>query len=114
MGFTLKAKEGFKIMIQGTDFEIETIYVRTRFMRSLDGKQLEVQANIYASEDKFRQDERLVLSATVIKEDDDSITPLMPIGNYGFNNVPENYDNNDLDFSHQVVIGKLSEILEEI
>lgn len=112
-GINLKAKEGFKILVQGTDFELDMVYVRTRFVRSLDGKKLEVQGNVYTSQQKFKTNEQSVATVEIVKIEDSTSTPLPSIGNYGIAEIPVNYDNNDVVLSHEFVISKLSEILEQ-
>lgn len=108
---TFKPKEGFKILVSGTDFEIESIYLRTRWARSLDGKTVEVQGNVYLSKDKFKQDETKTLAVDIVKIEDGESVAIPPMGNYGVHEVPENYDNNDLAFSQQVIINELSKFL---
>lgn len=108
---TFKPNEGFKIQISGTDFEIESIYLRTRWARSLDGKTVEVQGNVYLSKDKFKQDENKTLAVDIVKIEDGESVAIPPMGNYGVHEVPENYDNNDLAFSQNVIIDELSKFL---
>ena len=106
-----KPKTGFKIQVSGTDFEIESIYVRTRWSRSLDGKTVEVQGNVYLNKEKFQEDENKILSIDVFDTNTQKTIPIPPIANYGRHNVPENYDNNDLIFSQNVIIENLSNYL---
>lgn len=108
---TFKPKEGFKILVSGTDFELQSIYVRTRWSRSLDGKTVEVQGNVYLSKDKFKQDENKTLAIDIVKIDTGESVAIPPMGNYGVHEVPENYDNNDLAFSKNVIINELSKFL---
>lgn len=108
---TFKPNEGFKILVSGTDFEIESIYLRTRWARSLDGKTVEVQGNVYLSKDKFKQDENKTLAVEIVKIEDGESVAIPPMGNYGVHQVPENYDNNDLAFSQNVIINELSKFL---
>lgn len=109
---TFKPKQGFKILVSGTEFEIESIYLRTRWSRSLDGKTVEVQGNVYLSKEKFLQDETKTLAVDIVKIDTGDSVSIPPMGNYGVHEVPENYDNNDLAFSQQVIINELSKFLE--
>ncbi len=108
---TFKPNEGFKILVSGTEFEIESIYLRTRWSRSLDGKTVEVQGNVYLSKEKFLQDETKTLAVDIVKIDTGDSVSIPPMGNYGVHEVPENYDNNDLAFSQQVIINELSKFL---
>ena len=111
---TFKPKEGFKILVSGTDFELPSIYMRTRWSRSLDGKTVDVQGNVYLSKDKFKQDENKTLAVDIVKIDTGESVAIPPMGNYGVHEVPENYDNNDLAFSQQIIKQQLSEYLVKI
>ncbi len=108
---TFTPNEGFKILVSGTDFELPSIYLRTRWSRSLDGKTVEVQGNVYLSKDKFQQDENKTLAVDIVKIDTGESVAIPPMGNYGVHEVPDNYDNNDLAFSQQVIISELSKFL---
>lgn len=107
-----KGKAGYKIQVSGTDFEIKSIYVRTRWSRSLDGKTVEVQGNIYLSKEKFQEDENKVLSVDIVEIKTGASVSIPPMGNYGVQEVPENYNNNDLSFSQYIIIQELSKFLE--
>lgn len=108
---TFKPNEGFKILVSGTDFELPSIYLRTRWARSLDGKTVEVQGNVYLSKEKFQQDETKTLAVDIVKIEDRESVSIPPMGNYGVHQVPNDYNNNDLAFSQQVIINEFSKFL---
>lgn len=110
-GIRLKPKSGFKILVKGTDVELEEIYGRTSFSRALNGKKLMVQCNIYLSEQKFKESEKEVVYVEII-DTEGKKTMIPPVGNYGDVDTPENYDNNDLALSNSFVVEKLSNALE--
>lgn len=107
-----KAKEGFKLTITGTNIELESIYMRTRWNRSLNGKKIEVQCNVYLSKEKFFENENKTLSVDIMNIESKEQVSIPPIGNYGIHSIPENYDQNDLAYSHQIVNNELLNYLE--
>lgn len=111
-GINLKAKDGFALKIKGTDYEVPTVYIRTRFTRDICGKKLEVQANIYLDENKYREDINNVVLVEIINLQDNSRQHLQPIFNLGTIVVPENHDENDLRLSHETIIQFFRDFLE--
>lgn len=53
MGLIIKSTKTKKIVIEGTDIEVPTIYGRVEFAARLDGKKLEVALSTFASVKAF-------------------------------------------------------------
>lgn len=109
---TFKAKKGYKFLVSGTEFNVESIYVRTRWSRSLDGEKVEVQGNVYLSKEKFKENENNTLSVVVVELKTGNSINIPPMGNYGVHKVPADYDNNDLTFSHLIIISNFQSFAE--
>lgn len=118
-GLIFKAKEGFRIEVAGVKLQIETIYCRTRWGRSLDGKKIEIQCNIYLNKESFQeeidnpllQESENTISVRVINEKNE-IAKINGVDNYGLHELPQNYDNNDLKFTHEFMVNLFEPFLE--
>lgn len=121
IGLNFKAKEGFKIKIPSVEMEIPSIYCRTRWGRSIDGKSIEIQCNIYLSKEKFKKEveDQTIQSgentiAVRVTSEKGELAKLPGSANYGVHRLPENYDNNDLAFTHAFIIKEFEKFLEII
>jgi hypothetical protein len=55
MGLLIKSTENQKIVIAGTEIEMQEIYGRLEFAGRADGKTLEVAVTTYASKEAFKK-----------------------------------------------------------
>ena len=112
-GIKLKAKEGYKILIQGTDIELENIYVRTRYLREISGRELEVQCNVYYSRGTYEEDINKTLGVTLKNTLTLETLNLPSIINIGKVTILEDNIYSDLELSHLATRDFLSIQLEE-
>lgn len=53
MGLIINGTQDVKILIQGTDIEVPSIYGRLEFAGRFDGKKLDIGVSTYASKDAY-------------------------------------------------------------
>lgn len=59
MGLLVKSTADKKIKISGTDFELEQVYARIRFVAQPNGRELEIAFAIYANYEMFLENKLL-------------------------------------------------------
>lgn len=79
MGIIINATENAKIIIAGTDVQLESIYGRTRQFSNFSGKSMEVEWNTFMNKDKFKENENNVIFTS------------LQFGSIGTLPIPENY-----------------------
>lgn len=82
MGLIIESTKDKKIVIQGTEIEVPTIYGRVEYGARIDGKTIEIALYTFANKEVF--------------DSNVSVLPTnVPMGSYGFelkNNEPQNLD----------------------
>lgn len=122
-GLNMKAKEGFRILISGTDIELESIHIFTQFRRTKDSKKLQITAEIYQNEAmrkklsaipnfSSKNEARGLISVEIENIESEVLIPMHALSNFGQIEIDKEFNNNDVAFSHHIVTDKLKEILE--
>jgi len=91
MALTIKSNDK-KILIKGTDVELESVYGRIQMVARASGKDMEVYLDYYASKEQYDNNEPLavdipfkVINVTEMKEDEvqsvnkNNIIPVAPV-----------------------------------